>query len=277
MTGPTAAEVLLASLRTSVERLETHLGVAAEGRDPEGVHQSRVALRRLRSDLGTYESLFETVWARDLRRELRWLGRALAAARDADVLVLRAAEPSAGRPAVSRARMDAMHRALRDEQDATHEELRQVLASKRQARLLARLASAAAHPRFSPLANGSAATAMVPLLRGPLDELSRTADRARNRPTDPRLHRVRIAAKHVRYAATTASEVVPHAGALAAAAEGLQDVLGEYQDAVVAAGWAERFGDLALAAYERAEGAIPLARWEAAFDEVLAAERGLAA
>jgi len=59
--------------------LKAHLPVALEGSDSEGVHQVRVAGRRLRAwlDLGEYRVLHD---------DLRWLVRGLGPARDLDVL-----------------------------------------------------------------------------------------------------------------------------------------------------------------------------------------------
>lgn len=62
-----------------LEHLDRARVVALEGRDPEGVHQVRVAARRLRVwlTLGGQEALQE---------DLRWLCRALSGERDLDVL-----------------------------------------------------------------------------------------------------------------------------------------------------------------------------------------------
>lgn len=57
-------------------------------------------------------------------------------------------------------------------------------------------------------------------------------------PTDRQLHRIRIGAKQLRYAAEAAVPVVGKpARRLAAAAEDLQTVLGEQHDAVTAEAW----------------------------------------
>ena len=56
------------------------------GGDPEVVHQARVATRRLRSDLRTFEHFVDHEWAAELRAELRWLGAELGAVRDVEVL-----------------------------------------------------------------------------------------------------------------------------------------------------------------------------------------------
>jgi CHAD domain-containing protein len=63
-----------------IEHLRTHVDVARLGEDPEGIHQVRVASRRL------------DVWLRlsgrrMLRDDIRWLRHGLAGARDLDVLL----------------------------------------------------------------------------------------------------------------------------------------------------------------------------------------------
>lgn len=101
--------------------LEAHLPVAREGSDPEGVHQVRVAGRRLRVwlDLGDYRVLHD---------DLRWLVRGLGPARDLDVLcesplggegpfaawlaARRDAERSVARELLASPRLDGLVRAL---------------------------------------------------------------------------------------------------------------------------------------------------------------------
>jgi hypothetical protein len=54
--------------------------------DAEGVHQMRIAARRLRSALATYRDVLAPGSAEGLRSELQWLGGVLAPARDAQVM-----------------------------------------------------------------------------------------------------------------------------------------------------------------------------------------------
>jgi CHAD domain-containing protein len=68
--------------------------------------------------------------------------------------------------------------------------------------------------------------------------LRRRVHRAGRHPTDLELHRIRIGAKQVRYAAEMAAPVMGRAaGRTAEAAEALQTVLGEQRDAVAAENW----------------------------------------
>ncbi len=59
--------------------------VVLDGRDVEGVHQMRVALRRLRSALGLFRQMIPPEDMAWLREETRWLAGSLGPARDWDV------------------------------------------------------------------------------------------------------------------------------------------------------------------------------------------------
>lgn len=67
--------------------------------DPEGVHQMRVGLRRLRAALSMFKEMLRGTETEALKRELKWLTEQLRPARDLDVLIaervhpLRGAEP----------------------------------------------------------------------------------------------------------------------------------------------------------------------------------------
>jgi triphosphatase len=60
---------------------------AKDGSDPEGVHDMRVATRRLRSTLRMLEAQYKPKTALSLEAELKRLARALGAVRDLDVLI----------------------------------------------------------------------------------------------------------------------------------------------------------------------------------------------
>ena len=85
----TVADVVQRAIAASVDRLIRHDPIVRLDADPEGVHQARVATRRLRSDLRTFGSLLDPEWVRALREELGWLAGNLGAVRDDDVLLAR--------------------------------------------------------------------------------------------------------------------------------------------------------------------------------------------
>ena len=86
-----AREVIRGTIASSVALLTKQLPGARHG-DAEGVHQSRVALRRLRSDLRTFEPLLDESWADDLRTRMKPLAATLGAVRDDDVHLRRVHE-----------------------------------------------------------------------------------------------------------------------------------------------------------------------------------------
>jgi CHAD domain len=99
--GASLCEVVSYAIAGGATRLIRHDAVVRLDTDPEGVHQARVATRRLRSDLRTLHRALDPHWSRELRDELGWLGRALGAARDADVLLARLAARAQALPAAS--------------------------------------------------------------------------------------------------------------------------------------------------------------------------------
>jgi inorganic triphosphatase YgiF len=67
-----------------------HLGgneAAVRAGNPEGIHQMRVAARRLRALLACFRDLLAIRVAEEFKTELRWLMKALGSARDLDVLI----------------------------------------------------------------------------------------------------------------------------------------------------------------------------------------------
>lgn len=72
-------------LRGCFRHLLQAMPAAEDGRNPEGVHQLRVALRRLRAALHLMQSVGSWSTCDALRAEARWLGQSLSAARDWDI------------------------------------------------------------------------------------------------------------------------------------------------------------------------------------------------
>ncbi|EIJ42456.1 hypothetical protein BegalDRAFT_1576 [Beggiatoa alba B18LD] len=75
--------------------LQANENMVLAGTDPEGVHQMRVALRRLRSCLSLYKPLIPVSSYAELQTELKWLGSILGMARDWDVFHLNIQQMSA--------------------------------------------------------------------------------------------------------------------------------------------------------------------------------------
>jgi len=60
---------------------------AVRNGDPEGIHQMRVGLRRLRAALSLFKGMLQDGEVKGLKRELKWLTEQLGPARDLDVFV----------------------------------------------------------------------------------------------------------------------------------------------------------------------------------------------
>ncbi|RPH76917.1 MAG: CHAD domain-containing protein, partial [Nitrospiraceae bacterium] len=92
--APVVAHVKWA-LAHHVRWLIAHDPGARLGREPESLHQMRVATRQLRAVLRAARPLLVPEWADSLRDELRWLGQLLGPARDLDVQLAYFREESA--------------------------------------------------------------------------------------------------------------------------------------------------------------------------------------
>jgi len=233
----TPLEVLRAAIARSTARLIAHDPGVRLGDDPEDVHQARVATRRMRSDLGTFGVVVDREWDRALRRELQWLGRLLGAVRDTDVLVERLEHRIATLAPGDHEPGKHLLDGLRDHRDRARDEL---LAGMRSDRYLALLDTlvAAAHTVPSSDDGANLDLDLGDLVAKPWKQLRRAVEALGSNPPDAALHAVRIRAKRCRYAAEAIAPALGKpAKQFAVAVAGLQDVLGDHQDAVVAAEW----------------------------------------
>lgn len=251
-----AGALLVGYVATQVARLQRE-DLRLRSGDAEGVHQLRVAARRIRSVLGTYAPLLAPGSVTALRAELRWFGQVLSQARDAQVLgqrlVALVAElpPSlVVGPVAERlsAELDEAFRVGRRHGD-------EVLDGARYFRLLDALEAFVAAPPFLLRAQVAAREVVPDLLEADRRRLLRRA-RAHRRATAPEerqvaLHDVRKAAKRLRYAAESVEPVFgKRATTVAARAEALQELLGEHQDSVVSRETLRAVADRAHAAGE---------------------------
>lgn len=83
----TVETVLETVIRHCMHHMVSNEAVALAGQEPEGIHQMRVALRRLRSALAVFQPLIPPEQYDHLVGEVRWLAGAFGAARDWDVFL----------------------------------------------------------------------------------------------------------------------------------------------------------------------------------------------
>ena len=103
------------------------------GRDPDALHQARVALRRLRSALTLFRHAVRGKDYQHLREELRWFAGQLGEARNLDVLLGEEAPPPFDSDPGLRA-------ALKTEREAAYDRVMAAIASERARALVLRLA-----------------------------------------------------------------------------------------------------------------------------------------
>jgi len=229
---PTMADALRVALADAIERLVRNDPLARMG-DGEGIHQVRVAIRRLRSDLRTLADAVDPGWRATVEPQLQAIGHALAEARDLDVLIdsLRATGDLAVSLRPFFAEMDVRRRTAQTS-------LQSAMEAPEYAALLDVLVAGVGTPPVGPAATAPADAVLPDLAMQAWDRFRRRArDLAPEQPDDE-FHRARISAKRARYAAELAGRVLPdrHEGAqrfadrLALA----QDQLGLSQDAAFA-------------------------------------------
>ena len=258
----TISAVVMLSLRTGLDRILDHEYLLRLGDfpAPEAVHQMRVGSRRLRSDLQTFASLLDPVWTGHVRRDLKWLGEALGRVRDADVLEENLGLNGRFDPADATG-SSGLYRDLRLEREDAVRNLATVINSERYLRLLDTLHAASELPPFLVLGSDSdvkhpsvqmASKVLPRIVERRWKRLRREVRRAGREPSARQLHKIRIKAKELRYAAEASEAVVgKRSSRTARAAERLQTELGTHHDAVVAEKWL----------CERARGAA----WQVAF------------
>lgn len=228
--GLTAGEAFRRIAASCVEHMRANEACAVTGEDPEGVHQMRVASRRLRSAISVFRAALPGAWTGRLAREVRWLTGEMANAREWDVFLaetlapLRETVPGDPSLALLAARgSEARERA--------YERVRTAAADPRYTSLLLDLSRA--------LSEGWEATApVVETARGVLGERHEKALRAGANLAQldaHGLHRLRIRMKQLRYAVEFFEGVFPGKGPrrYASALADLQDCLGVLQDVAV--------------------------------------------
>lgn len=209
-----------------------------ERRDSEGVHQMRVALRRLRSALSLFAGPFRPAMAAQ-EEEMRWAAGVLGRVRDLDVFLEEVFEPAAvahgGDP-----RLHALAELARERREQAWDDLLSALGSER-FRALVFETSAATLVR--PWTQGAeAGEALLPAKAFARERLARRYARVRKmgrgiaKLNEHARHELRIKLKKLRYAVDFFASLWPkrRTEVFRERLGALQDVLGEMNDAAVA-------------------------------------------
>lgn len=228
--------------RNCVGQLRANEEPARHGDDPEGIHQMRVAVRRLRALVGIFRNDLDGPVHAFLSAELRWLQRQLGPARDWDVFIAGTLEPL-HRHLDSELAVETMRReagALRDEAYAT---ATAALSAPRYTGLLLKLELWLDGGGWAaPLRAGQPPRPLSgPIGNFAVEVLQRRHKRMRKYGgkhaalSEPELHRLRLLCKKTRYAVEFFRELFPRKAAKRyhAALVEIQETLGSLNDAAV--------------------------------------------
>ncbi|GGK61431.1 CHAD domain-containing protein [Nocardia camponoti] len=231
-----AGIAVAAVVREEITRLlATEPDVRADRAD--AVHQMRIAARRLRSVVRSYRTIFDENKAAELGDELRWLGRVLGVARDAEVRADRFERLLSGFPdAPAEVRAQLVDGARARYADA-HADILAMLRGKRFRDLTRTLETWQTEvPLSRARAWAHTAATFDSAVRHDRRRLRALVLREREVDAGARvelLHDIRKAAKRLRYCCEAAATVsLPIAEDLGARAKRLQTVLGDHRDAV---------------------------------------------
>lgn len=219
-------ELLTFQLGAQLRQMEAHDPGVRGGGEAEDVHRFRVATRRSRALIrATRPVLGEQL--EPLADELKWLGGALGAVRDLDVLIAHLGDEVDGLDADAPGGKSIIA-ALEEEREARRAELVTVLDSERYLQLLIDFDTAVGSlPEL--------AADVRDLALSELKRFEKAATALTPESSDDELHALRIRAKRARYAGelaglTGGKKLARYVEAVTA----VQDVVGAHQDSVVA-------------------------------------------
>lgn len=264
----TLDEAFATILRSCFLHLLQSLPAAEDGRNPEGVHQLRVSLRRIRSALDLMRSVGALSNLDALRSEAKWLAQDLSAARDWDVFQLETL-PTIAKACPSVAGFDALGRAAAKRQSDAYRKAHHALDDRRCAAFLIGLGgwietrgwrNDVAAEDLGQLAEPAINFAQRILSEQHAKVLKR--GRRFKSLTIEQLHRVRLATKRLRYLSEFLLPLYEDrrtARKFARRLAGLQEELGAFNDMAVTASLLDRLG----AEPDSAIAAAAIAGWQA--------------
>jgi CHAD domain-containing protein len=252
-TGSTAGEVVLAYLAEQADAIRAADPQVRQDA-PESVHKMRVACRRMRSTLQSFRALLDRTRTDDLVVELRWLAGELGGARDLEVQEERiGADVAALPPEIALGPIGAqVTRFFATRRVDAGVAATAALDGRRYLALLDAVDALLADPPLTDEAAGPAGAVLPTVLAKAVRRVGKAQRAAHAHPPgherDEQLHEMRKAAKRLRYAAEAAVPALGReAKRLVKRVKGVQELLGEHQDSVVARGLLRELGAAAPA------------------------------
>lgn len=218
--------------------VESLKGTQRRDDETERIHQTRVSMRRIRSNLRSFRLLLDPGWGTALRAELAWYGNELGKSRDLDLLGSVIAER--GPEVLDATDVTRMTAVIDWRRQQVTDELAADRSGSRRLHLTEQMMVLWEGPEFRANAAKPATEVLPAMLHRSWRDLRGAARKARKDPSDTRLHQLRIRLKDLRYGAETVALVEGGpARKTAKAAERLQSKLGDLHDAVFFIAWLE--------------------------------------
>jgi CHAD domain-containing protein len=239
--GPArAGDVVVAALRAQIRQLRAQ-DPRVRQELPEAVTRMRVATRQLRSVLHGFSRILDAEQTQPVADELKWLGAQLAEEHDTEVMIERFTQVIRGLPEhlIMGPLASDLERSLGQLVEQGEQTIMAALDSDRYVALQHTLDALLEHPPLTRKADRPAHTELPRAVAKAFRKLDQQLDAFTALPAGPdrdnALHEARKVGKRVRYMTEVAAPVIGSpARRLRKQTKKLQDLLGDYQDAVVA-------------------------------------------
>ena len=204
-----ASEALTIIVQECLTQLQGNQDMVLYGKDVEGVHQMRVALRRLRSALNVFGCVTSKQHCKKLISELKWITGILGTARDLDVLITQTLPPLL-KHLQNEPSLVSLAKQARQQRLQAYASTREALSAQRYQRLLLTLGDLLANERWGAekIMNDRADEIAQSMLSKRYKQLKRSGKNLLQDKAEER-HATRIAAKKLRYAAEFFADFYP--------------------------------------------------------------------
>ncbi len=237
----TVSKALQKILSHTLEYLLQWEDTARSWENIEGVHQMRVAFRRMRSVLQVFRSAVPKDASREWAEEMRWLANQLGPARDLDVFIEEGLGAVSGKLSLRGA--DALAAIAREHRQQAYVQVNEMLDGDRYATFKRRFPQWVEREGWRPTEAGDKTSAkldapVIPFARRLLDKQERLVLKAGShvdRDSAEEMHELRIRCKKLRYATEFFQPLFPGMNAYIEHMKGLQDLLGVMNDIAVMA------------------------------------------
>ena len=233
------------TFRFHLARMLEHEAGTRLGEDPEELHVMRVSTRRMRMALRVFDDYLEPDVMRPVLKGLRRTGRLLGAVRDLDVFGEKTQHYLDGLPAARRGELDGLLDGCRGERERQRERMAAYLDGDRYRAFVERFSELleapvellASRPPADPRPQRVAQVLPGVLYKDMADVWSFEGRLGGLETPLPEFHALRKACKGLRYTLEFFEDVLgPDARSLIKKVKGMQDHLGDLQDAVVTSG-----------------------------------------